>query len=167
MSEQPNTELKEQVALALNEILSIPDNAINLASVVINSIAVALKEKREVDVRVRPVLVKAYYKGALKATIVEDDVEETGLNVNIEREEVDEQDEPIKDQWVALDDAEPEVSDILKRLVLSQAALQPGEVWFITTNKNIDNELEKLADVMVDELNKTPTEDVEPETVVH
>lgn len=146
MSQESNQDIKQQVAHALHEILNIPDNALNLASVMINAIGVALREKRENATAIRPVLVKTYYNAAIRATIVEDETVDTGLGVKLEEEKRDEEGNSIKDEWIDIDAIEPIVKETLTKIVLSQAVLQPGEVWYITTNKDVEAELEKLAD---------------------
>lgn len=160
--EQQQAEFKEAVAQALHDLLNIPANQLSLAIMMAQSNLNSLVQQRNEEQRryTQPVLVRAPYKGCIKATI--GDVDAEGLLTVLLEEEKD-------GVWVE-SQIDPVYQATFKKLALSDTA-QPGDIWFITTPAAIDAEREKATDyfeaqMRAGEVKEEATAPVESEVAV-
>lgn len=150
-------DIKQQVADAFNELLTIPANQLNLAIMLkqVELNAMKLQQQEEERRYSRPVVVRAYYEGAVKAEVVAG-AEEGELDVILSEIKKGET------EWSTLE-LDARYHSSLAKLVLSQAAVIIGDIWYITNNHSIENNLEKAAQYFKGELDKQATEVQEAE----
>lgn len=149
--------ISDKVVATLEEMFDNPLNRLSFASRIlttalesINDKAKSLKNKES-----KPVVAQVYYKGAIKGTIITSEETETKIDVKLEVEECDEDGELIKDSWTTeLKDTSEEQANIIKKFFLSNSNLIPGDVRFLTTNTAIDEELDSVAEKLVEQLDK-------------
>lgn len=137
-------EIKEMVAEAFNELLQVPANQLNLGIMFTQVQLQALKLQQQEEERryARPVVVRAYYEGALRATVAANN--EGNFDVTFTE---------LKDgEWV-----DPLISvdyqGIFSKMILSQGVVD-GDVWYITNNASVENNLEKAANFFKKEIDE-------------
>lgn len=128
---------------AFNDLLQNPANASVLSSVVVNGLATALKNDQQRLQRdmMRPVLVKDYFEGSVRATTIVAEGEhgqQLGVTLEIQHYQTK--------AWGPLP-VEEDKQEFLKKLVLARATI-PSEVWFITTSKALEDAATKGAEVL-------------------
>lgn len=136
--------MKEAISVALNEMFQIPANQLALAKMFLETSvqAIALQQQEEERRYARPVLVRTYYPGSIKATVTSDPDNVGEFLVALEEEHEGEF-KPM--------DLEPAYQAPLTQMVLSQA-VQDEDIWYITTNGAIENNLESVANMFSDQL---------------
>lgn len=148
IQQMPTTpeELRVYISHVLRDILSIPENVIQLAQNVFAAAANATQVQRERDLRegLRPVLSRTYYQGSLRATVSQP-TEGSPMVVGLEF--IPEDEKEWKDATIAIAESAREA---LSKLVLSQPTF-PGDVWYVTTNAAVNAQLEKVTDYMMGE----------------
>lgn len=137
-------QLQALVAVQIGEVLSIPANVNALAQAILSAAAAAVAENQQLrrKQQMRLALVKTWYPGSIRATVMSSEVEGDDL-LDVVLEEKNEE-----GNYVPTSLAEGQQGP-LKQLVLSQTA-QPGDVYFITTNSAVDKALEEASEMMAE-----------------
>ncbi|MNQ29611.1 hypothetical protein D3C85_429260 [compost metagenome] len=145
MPETPE-HLKVFVAATLTDLLNIPENATHFARVVLSAGLKALNNEAQhkAQLAMRPVLTRTPYAGCLRAVITANEVaSDEPLTVDITIREVG------SEEWVDSKIPAHALQELAK-LVLSQATV-PGDVWYITTNQAVDQQLDKAAEALLNQ----------------
>jgi hypothetical protein len=143
MPETPE-HLRLFIISTVNQMLQDPRNASVFAAIAVNGMAASLKndqQRLERDM-LRPVLVKQYFPNSIRATVstpVTEEEHSQQLTVVLETLSATGNWEPLN--------AVQQKQDILIRLVLTRVTA-PGEVWFITTSRDIEELASQGADIL-------------------
>lgn len=158
VQQMPTTpdELRVFVVEALKQILSIPENVIQLAQQIFAAGANATQVQSERDVRegLRPVLTRVYYPGAFRATVSG----EVDAPMTVKLEHKPEGSEVWEDCREVIN---PSAYEALSKLVLSQPTI-PNDVWYITTNAAVNAQQEKVTDIMMGKGEVEPLKEAAP-----
>jgi hypothetical protein len=152
-------ELRGFVAGTMSELLAIPENKAIQAESLLGFLLGLVQERRAKDDRAqfRPVVVSTYYRGSARATIELDTVHNTDLFVRFEQEVKDAEGKVVTEPhevngmqltrpvWELMPLPEG-AYEMLAKTVLSQA-VQPGQVFYVTTAAGIEAHMEAMTDM--------------------
>lgn len=141
---QTPEQLKAFIAGSVTDVLNIPENATQIARVVIAAALRSLSNdaQHEAIKKTRPVLTRTPYAGCLRAVITANEVaSDEPLTVDVMVHDI------ASDSWVESGLPQAGLENVAK-LVLSQATV-PGDVWYITTNHAVDKQLDAATDALL------------------
>lgn len=133
-------ELKELMAMTLSELLTNPANSTVLARTVVQATLNALNDQvnNQQKQKHRLTLVRSFYEGAWKCTVIEKEANDPSENIF---SVLFEEKAAGATTWTKVPDLTPERQSTLAKLVLATTC-DLGDIWFLTTNGVVDAALE-------------------------